>query len=117
MPKGTGPEIFPLVQADLEARRQKGIATYGEALRANNGRDALQDAYEEALDLAVYLRQAREERQADREAFRASLAELREAYRELWEWAHQAVTLLLESDQQELVTHASNFSAYEAEDL
>jgi len=29
-----------------------------------NGRDALQDAYEEALDLACYLKQAIEERKA-----------------------------------------------------
>ena len=39
-----------------------GRAKYGVPLQAHNGRDALQDAYEEVLDLAVYLRQAIEER-------------------------------------------------------
>jgi hypothetical protein len=61
-PKGTGREILPLVIADLVQRTEKGIATYGEPLRADNGRDALRDAYEEELDLAMYLRQAMEER-------------------------------------------------------
>lgn len=50
----------PLVDrigADFAARTQQGIATYGEPLRAHNGRHALVDAYQEALDLAQYLRQ------------------------------------------------------------
>lgn len=61
-------QVLPLVQADLEARIAKGAAQYGERLTTHNGRDALWDAYEEALDeealvdLAVYLRQAIEER-------------------------------------------------------
>ncbi len=75
MPHGTGREIFPLIQADLEERRQKGIRTYGEGLTAFNGRDALQDAYQEALDLAVYLRQAIEERDVQLERNQALLAE------------------------------------------
>lgn len=62
---GTTP-IFPLVIADLQAREAKGIATYGRSLESWNGRDALWDAYEEALDLAVYLRQVIEERQSAR---------------------------------------------------
>lgn len=33
-------------------------------LQAHNGRDPLVDAYQEALDLVVYLRQAIEERRA-----------------------------------------------------
>ena len=57
-----GPDIQSLVIADIETRRQVGIERYGTALQANNGRDALRDAYEEALDLATYLRQAIEER-------------------------------------------------------
>jgi hypothetical protein len=56
------PEVFSLVQADFEARSQKGQETYGTKLYPFNGRDALKDAYEEALDLAVYLRQALFER-------------------------------------------------------
>lgn len=39
-----------------------GRARYGTPLQAGNGRDALVDAYQEALDLCVYLRQAIEER-------------------------------------------------------
>lgn len=56
-------EVLPMVVADLEARVRKGTAEYGEPLRTNNGRDALWDAYEEALDLAMYLRQAWQEQQ------------------------------------------------------
>ncbi len=54
--------VVAQVMIDLTERMEMGIKTYGEALRANNGRDALQDAYEEALDLACYLKQAMIER-------------------------------------------------------
>jgi hypothetical protein len=54
--------VLPLVQADLSARIARGAAEYGEPLTTHNGRDALWDAYEEALDLALYLRQAIAER-------------------------------------------------------
>ena len=57
-----GCEVWPLVVADMLARDHVGRARYGTPLRAGNGRDALIDAYQEALDLAVYLRQAIEER-------------------------------------------------------
>jgi metallophosphoesterase superfamily enzyme len=56
------PDIQTLVIADVHARREVGIQRYGTALQAHNGRDALRDAYEEALDLATYLRQLIEER-------------------------------------------------------
>lgn len=52
------PVIFDLVKADLDARLALGVKRYGQPLQPFNGRDALRDAYEEALDLAVYLRQA-----------------------------------------------------------
>lgn len=55
-------DIWKLVIADMKERRETGISRYGTPLQANNGRDALVDAYQEALDLAVYLRQAIEER-------------------------------------------------------
>lgn len=55
-------DIQSLVIADIVTRRQVGIERYGTALQPHNGRDALRDAYEEALDLAMYLRQAIEER-------------------------------------------------------
>lgn len=61
-PEGTGPAIFDLIMKDIEERKATGIKTYGEALRAFNGRDPLIDAYQEALDLAVYLRQELYER-------------------------------------------------------
>lgn len=54
-------DITPLVIADLQARTERGIQTYGRALQTQNGRDALWDAYEEALDLCQYLRQRIEE--------------------------------------------------------
>lgn len=55
-------EVLPLVSADLEARIAKGSKEYGEPLTTRNGRDALWDAYEEAMDLCLYLRQAIAER-------------------------------------------------------
>lgn len=46
------------VRRDLIAREEVGIARYGIPLQPHNGRDALRDAYAEALDLACYLKQA-----------------------------------------------------------
>ena len=54
--------IWDLVIEDMKARNQTGIKRYGTPLQAHNGRDPLVDAYQEALDLVVYLRQAIEER-------------------------------------------------------
>lgn len=59
--KGNKP-VLPLVIQDLEARAEMGKQKYGTLLESNNGRDALMDAYQEALDLAMYLRQLIEER-------------------------------------------------------
>jgi hypothetical protein len=56
------PNIADLVIQDMAARKALGIQRYGTPLQAHNGRDALLDAYQEALDLCVYLRQAIEER-------------------------------------------------------
>lgn len=56
--------VFPALMEDIEARNEKGRLTYGRDLETFNGRDALRDAYEEALDLAVYLKQALMEREA-----------------------------------------------------
>lgn len=55
--------IWDLVIADMRERDHVGRQRYGTPLQANNGRDALVDAYQECLDLAVYLRQVIEERQ------------------------------------------------------
>ena len=59
-----GPPIWELVIADMRERDRVGRERYGTPLQANNGRDALVDAYQEALDLAVDLRQAITERDA-----------------------------------------------------
>jgi hypothetical protein len=62
-PKPTsGPAVWDLVVADMHARDELGRQRYGTPLQPHNGRDALLDAYQEALDLAVYLRQALYER-------------------------------------------------------
>lgn len=60
------PYVVDLVVADLRERAQAGERKYGTKLQALNGRDALIDAYQEALDLAMYLRQAIDERRYDR---------------------------------------------------
>ena len=57
-------EVWPLVLADIEARREFGLAKYGVPLRTHDGRKSLVDAYQEALDLVVYLRKEIEERKA-----------------------------------------------------
>lgn len=54
--------VWDLVIADMRERDRMGRYRYGTPLQVNNGRDALLDAYQEALDLVVYLRQAIEER-------------------------------------------------------
>lgn len=48
--------LIPII-ADMRARDVFGRAKYGTPLQAGNGRDAIVDAYQEALDLCVYLKQ------------------------------------------------------------
>ena len=55
--------VWDLVIKDMIRRDEFGYAKYGMRLQPFNGRDPLFDAYQEALDLCVYLRQAIEERQ------------------------------------------------------
>lgn len=57
MPKPGRAGVTDAVIEDLRRREQKGIETYGTTLQTHNGRNALQDAYEEVLDLAQYLKQ------------------------------------------------------------
>jgi hypothetical protein len=59
--QGVGDMALEVI-SDLLVRRKVGISRYGAPLQAGNGRNAVRDAYEEALDLACYLRQIREER-------------------------------------------------------
>ena len=49
--------VAPEVVKDIVNRVAMGKEKYGVPLTTNNGRSALQDAYEEALDLAMYLKQ------------------------------------------------------------
>lgn len=62
------PSIQSMVIADIEKRIEIGIQRYGTALQPNNGRDMLLDAYEEAMDLAIYLKGAIVERDLQRAA-------------------------------------------------
>ena len=64
-PTGAGVNIVDLVIADLKKRAEVGLKKYGTYLKANNGRDALLDAYQEACDLTNYLRQAIYERDGE----------------------------------------------------
>lgn len=57
-------DIAKLVQADIESRAQLGEKKYGARLATwsrENGKSPLRNAYEEVLDLAMYLRQRLEE--------------------------------------------------------
>lgn len=54
--EGTEP-IGKLVLKDMQDRIDMGFIKYGTVLKAHNGRDPLLDAYEEVIDLAMYLRQ------------------------------------------------------------
>lgn len=56
---------WDLVIEDMKARDKTGFKKYGVRLQADNGRNHLQDAYEEALDLAVYLRTQIEKEKLD----------------------------------------------------
>jgi hypothetical protein len=60
MPVRTGDpsqvEVFPFIHKDLLVREAYGREEYGGPLVTNDGRDNDWDAYQEALDLAVYLR-------------------------------------------------------------
>jgi hypothetical protein len=72
-PKASEAEpIWPMVIDDMRARNEAGARKYGVPLQAHNGRDALVDSYQEALDLCVYLRQAI----AERDDARKALAEI-----------------------------------------
>jgi hypothetical protein len=58
-------DVYPLVIRDIADRALSGKRTYGTYLQTHNGRDALLDAYQEALDLALYLRQLIAEKQGE----------------------------------------------------
>jgi hypothetical protein len=55
------PSIVRLVVEDMRDRDRVGRERYGVPLQPHNGRDALIDAYHEALDCCAYTRQAIDE--------------------------------------------------------
>jgi hypothetical protein len=59
------PSIHDLVMQDMADRKRLGLERYGTILQASNGRDHLIDAYQEALDLAVYLKAEIQKRSTD----------------------------------------------------
>ena len=50
--------VLPYLLRDLIDRAQTTSQKYGTHLETDNGRQALVDAYQEALDLCMYLKQA-----------------------------------------------------------
>lgn len=68
MPVAGGTVVEPVARVTfnqmLTSRTERGIQTYGMPLTTDNGRDAVQDALEEAIDLWQYLTQIRLERDA-----------------------------------------------------
>ena len=60
------------LKAIIDLRTAKGIATYGEALQVDNGRDPMTDALAEAIDLNQYLVQRVMQLEAELRACRAT---------------------------------------------
>lgn len=65
IPQPTLSPIVYLVISDMINRMKEGEKKYGTKLTAFNGRSALRDAYEEAMDLTLYLKQRLEEESED----------------------------------------------------
>ena len=65
--KNENPHVWQLVMKDMQSRDDFGTAKYGTSLQPFNGRDALIDVYQEALDMCVYLRQIIYERDSKKE--------------------------------------------------
>ena len=64
-PKGIPLDVTTEVVKDFKRRAEIGEKKYGERLRPFNGRDAFLDAYQEAIDLVVYLKQILLEQDCD----------------------------------------------------
>lgn len=54
--------IFDRVIADMKERDKLGEESYGGPMMPHDGRDSLKDAYEEAIDMCLYLKKAIVER-------------------------------------------------------
>ena len=63
LPRGGQRCVQDRLIAEIEQRKQLGIQRYGQPLMTGNGRDAVRDAWEEAIDLAAYLTQVMMERE------------------------------------------------------
>lgn len=104
-----GAAIWDLVVEDMRARDAIGRERYGTPLQAGNGRDPLIDAYQEALDMTVYLRQAIEERGEavepvpHRAALVQEIARLRARVDELQDRGTALVTELRSVDRERMV--------------
>jgi len=55
--KNNLPAVWDLVIKDMKERDEFGLNRYGVRLQPYNGRNSLQDLYEELLDAVVYIRQ------------------------------------------------------------
>jgi hypothetical protein len=55
MPKEGIATVYPILLNDIKERAEIGRVRYGRYLEVNNGRCNLTDAYQEALDLSMYL--------------------------------------------------------------
>jgi hypothetical protein len=62
--KNTNKPVWESVIEDMKARDELGFKRYGVRLQPHNGRNALQDLFEELLDAVVYLKQYLIERDA-----------------------------------------------------
>jgi len=92
-PNDTQP-IHEQVIEDIKRRAEVGKQNYGTYLQVNNGRDSLLDAYEEAQDKALYLKQAILERDAlvmELEVAREELRRLTQANADLRKERDRAV--------------------------
>lgn len=64
VPKSGNMDVYTFVLQDIQDRVDFGKKKHGTFLQTNNGRSALWDAYQEAIDLVMYLRQEILERES-----------------------------------------------------
>lgn len=81
LPRPAIGDTCKLVAADVEERGRIGVAKYGTPLQPGNGRRNLVDAYQECLDLCIYLRNEIEEEKMRRQEYLLELGQLTAALR------------------------------------
>ena len=89
LPNNSQP-IWEQVIQDMKSRDELGRLRYGVPLQSFNTRNAIQDAFEEALDLVVYLKQY----SIERDALVTTLKEYAEIDKELSYTNSPAIQLL-----------------------